>query len=384
MKAALHATLSVCIALALLFTPAFAASAESEAAAAQVTVTNVTLDPQVFIEGDTGIITVEIANNGLQGVGIRRATLYDEDIRLLSNPYDTATSIGGGNRQKFIFTVLADVPEGIYYPTFSVDFRDAGYLRYPVKLQVQNDPLEISLLDKPDAFSAGVKDEVEILVGNPRDNPVNGVIIYLRGQGIDVIPSSSFIGNLNPDSSRKVTFSVTPEESTTLSIIVDYKNGINSHTETKEVPLTLGESKKKANPILSNIVVSYEGGVYSVTGDVTNAGLEVANSVVITAGEGADPQDPYKQYVVGALQPDDFSSFEITFSAEDVTSIPVLASYKDSDGNQFTSSTSVDVPEANTSNQKEPGIPIPVIAMIIILVVAIGGIIWYSWRKRNE
>jgi hypothetical protein len=382
MKTGLYIVAIACMALAVMAMPVAAISAESEAAAAQVTVTDVTLDPQVFIEGDTGTISVEITNNGVQGVAIRRATLYDEDIILLSNPYDTATSIGGGNNLKFIFTVLADVPEGIYYPTFSIDFRDAGYLRYPVKLQVQNDPLEISILDKPDTFSAGKKDQVEILVGNPRDNQVNGVIVSLKGEGIDVMPSSYFIGNLDPDSSQKVTFSVTPEESTTLTVFVEYKNGINSHTESRDIPLVIGESKKQANPILSNIVVTYEGGVYTITGDVTNAGLEVANSVVISAGEGGEPVDPYRQYVVGSLQPDDFSSFEITFSAEDTDTIQILTSYKDSDGNRFVIRTPAEIPAASSTGQKEPGIPLPVIAVVVILVIAVGGIIWYSWRSK--
>ena len=318
----------------------------------------------------------------MQGVAIRRATLYDEDIVLLSNPYDTATSVGGGNRLKFIFTVLADVPEGIYYPTFSIDFRDAGYLRYPVKLQVQNDPLEISILDKPDTFSAGKKDQVEILVGNPRDNQVNGVIVSLEGEGADVTPSSYFIGNLDPDSSQKIPFSITPEKSTLLTVFVEYKNGINSHTESKDISLVLGESKKQANPILSNIIVTYEGGLYTITGDVTNAGLEVANSVVISAGEGGEPVDPYRQYVVGSLQPDDFSSFEITFQAEDTETMQILTSYKDSDGNQFIIRTPADIPAATSTSQKEPGLPLPVIAVVVILVVAVGGIIWYSWRSK--
>ena len=371
-----------CLALVILAMPVAAISAESESAAAQVTVTDVTLDPQVFIEGDTGTISVEITNNGVQGVAIRRATLYDEDIVLLSNPYDTATSVGGGNRLKFIFTVLADVPEGIYYPTFSIDFRDAGYLRYPVKLQVQNDPLEISILDKPDTFSAGKKDQVEILVGNPRDNQVNGVIVSLEGEGADVTPSSYFIGNLDPDSSQKIPFSITPEKSTLLTVFVEYKNGINSHTESKDISLVLGESKKQANPILSNIIVTYEGGLYTITGDVTNAGLEVANSVVISAGEGGEPVDPYRQYVVGSLQPDDFSSFEITFQAEDTETMQILTSYKDSDGNQFIIRTPADIPAATSTSQKEPGLPLPVIAVVAILVVAVGGIIWYSWRSK--
>ncbi len=365
------------------FNPVSAVDSAAEAASAQVSVTSVTLDPAVFIEGDTGTITVEVTNNGVQSVPLRRATMYDPDIRVVSNPYDTATSIGAGNKMIFAFTVEADVPEGIYYPVFSLDFRDAGYLRYPVKLQVQNDKLEISVVEKPDTFSEGKKDTVRIIVGNPRDNQVNGVIVYPGGQGLDIIPTSYFIGNIDPDSSSGLSLSVTPYETTNLDIRVEYKNGINTHASEVTVPVVLGESKKRANPILSNIVVNLDGETYSVTGDVTNAGLEVANSVVVTGGEGVSPVDPYQRYVVGSLQPDDFSSFEITFQAENLASVPIVVTYKDVDGNTFEKTSTIDIPELTPGAGKEGGIPLPIIGLVIVLAVITGGVIWYSWRRRD-
>ena len=365
------------------FNPVSAVDSAAEAASAQVSVTSVTLDPAVFIEGDTGTITVEVTNNGVQSVPLRRATMYDPDIRVVSNPYDTATSIGAGNKMIFAFTVEADVPEGIYYPVFSLDFRDAGYLRYPVKLQVQNDKLEISVVEKPDTFSEGKKDTVRIIVGNPRDNQVNGVIVYPGGQGLDIIPTSYFIGNIDPDSSTGLSLSVTPYETTNLNIRVEYKNGINTHASEVTVPVILGESKKRANPILSNIVVNLDGETYSVTGDVTNAGLEVANSVVVTGGEGVSPVDPYQRYVVGSLQPDDFSSFEITFQAGNLASVPIVVTYKDVDGNTFEKTSTIAIPELTPGAGKEGGIPLPIIGLVIVLAVITGGVIWYSWRRRD-
>mgnify|MGYP001143684720 CR=1 FL=1 len=94
------------------------------------------------------------------------ATMYESDILVLSSSYDTTTTVGAGNRMQFTFTVEADVPPGIYYPSFALDFRDAGYLRYPVQIRVENDPLEISVLEKPDTYSAGRKDQVAGSFGN--------------------------------------------------------------------------------------------------------------------------------------------------------------------------------------------------------------------------
>jgi len=350
--------------------------------AAQIEVSSVDINPGVFFEGDTGIVTIEIVNNGQDSVAIRRATMYDADISILSSSYDTTTNVGAGNRMLFTFTIKADVPPGIYYPSFSLDFRDAGYLRYPVQVRVENDPLEISVLNKPDSYSVGRKEQIDIMVGNPRDNSVGSVIVHFRGAALDPAPSSSFIGTLDPDQARKVSLNITPQESTKLDIIVDYKNGINPHSSLVSLPIVFGESKKQADPILSNILVEYENGKYTLTGDVTNAGLEVANSVVLSVGDGAQPVNPYREYVVGSLQPDDFSSFEITFLAENTSQVQVNVKYRDVDGNPYQRATPIVIPPKNSVKERSSGISPPIIAVILVSVAVIGGAIWYSWKKR--
>jgi len=372
--------LLVLVAAMVLFPPVFAL--EQQSAAAQVMVTNVSMDPQAFMVDDTGTVTVEVINSGAQSVAISRVTMYDEKIKIESRAYDTTMYLGAGNRMTFTFTVSALVPDGIYYPVFSMDFRDAGYLRYPVKLQVQNKPLEVSILSKPDVFTGGKKEKMEVLIGNPRDNAVSGVTVYPSGEGIEASPSSIFIGMIAPDQSQKVSFSITPRQSTDLEIHVDYMNGINAHTEVIRLPIDLGKSKTRADPILSNILVEKSGNVYSLTGDVNNAGLEVANAVVITTGDGVTPMDPYRRYVVGTLQPDDFSSFEVTFSTEETNIVPVEVSYKDNDGNLYTTTTLIDIPLTKSGDQKTDGVPMEMIAVILVCAAVIGGIVWYSWRKR--
>ncbi|NYT07048.1 MAG: hypothetical protein GKC05_02155 [Methanomicrobiales archaeon] len=371
----------VAVAVILLVSGAAAQDPGAEAAA-QVTVTSISLEPTIFFEDDTGIITIEITNNGFESVAIRRATMYDADISILSSSYDTTTTVGAGNSMQFSFTVKADVPPGIYYPKFSLDFRDAGYLRYPIQVRVENDPLEISILEKPDTFGAGRKDRVDILVGNPRDNPVSGAVVHILGEGINATPSSYFIGNLNPDQAQRVSFNITPEQPSVIEFRVDYKNGVNPHATSVRVPVEFGLSKTEANPLLSNIVVEYRDGRYVLTGDVYNAGLEVANSVVLGAGGDAVPVDPYQTYVVGSLEPDDFSSFEITFSAENITTVPVVVSYRDVDGNPFEKIYPVSIPAQTPGSAKEPGIALPIIGGLIACAAVIGGAIWYSWKKR--
>lgn len=378
----LRILLALLLSGALLGCQAWAAEVSDEQAAAQVSVTRVTLDPAVFFEGDTGTITLEVTNSGTQSVALHRATLYDQEITLVSNPYDSIGTLGGGNKMEFTFTVKADAPEGIYYPAFSLSFRDAGSLRYPVKLQVENIPLSISVIEKPDTFSEGRKDEVQIAVGNPRDNAVNGVNIVPRGTGFDVIPSGSFIGMLEPDRSTLVPFMITPHRSTDLIVRVDYKNGVNLHNASITIPVHLLESKKMAVPVLSNIQLRTEAGIHHLTGDVTNTGLEEAKSVVITPDGDVLPVDPFKAYPVGSLKPDDFASFEVTFRSETTSQIPITVTFKDADGNPYVQSTLVDVPVTATGTEGPSDVSPWAIVAVAIVAVVIAGVIVYSWRRR--
>ena len=358
-----------------------AVDAGTEAAAAQVSVTSIHMDPEVFMEDDIGTITIEVTNSGTDSVSIHRASMYDAEINVISSPYEASTSIGAGNKMEFTFTIRADVPEGIYYPIFSINYRDAGSLRYPVKVQVQDAPLTLAVLDRPDTFSEGVKDSITILVGNPRDNQVNGISLTPEGTGFVFTPSQYFIGNLDPDQSVRVQFNVTPSSSTTMQVRADYLNGMNPHMAVLEIPVALSSSKMQADPVLSNIQQTSENGIVHITGDVTNAGLEVANSVVITMGGTTTPVDPYRSYVVGSLKPDDFSSFEVTFTGGNGTT-PIITTFKDDDGNLFTKTSYVDVQET-VKTRESGGVPqLPIVVGIIILAAAIGGVILYSWRKR--
>jgi hypothetical protein len=166
-----------------------------------------------------------------------------------------------------------------------------------------------------------------------------------------------------------------------MQIRAGYMNGINPHTAVLDIPVALMLSKMQADPVLSNIQQKSENGIIHITGDVTNAGLEVANSVVITMGGTTTPVDPYRNYVVGSLKPDDFSSFEVTFTGGNGTT-PIITTFKDDDGNIFTKTSYVEVKETIKTPVKGDIPQLPILIGIIILAAAIGGVILYSWRKR--
>jgi hypothetical protein len=358
---------------------------ESIVAADKVYVSGATYDPVVFFPGDKGTLTVDVTNgNTVAGVVVNHATLSSDTIKTTSSPYDSSTNLGPAQKQSFVYTVSADGLDGTYYPTFSLSFRDADSLFYRAVVKIDDTPVELTILDKPDTFSQGKKKTIYAQVANPRENTVKNVILEVSGTGITATPSRVFVGNVGSGAKAPVNFTVAADQATTLHLVLNYDNGNNPHTVNMDVPITFGIDKKQANPVISNVLVKSDAGIYHITGDVNNAGLETANTVMVTALSPAVPQDPYKTYVVGALKPDDFGSFEVTFTATNAESIPLQLSYKDADGNVYTSLQDVKISDSGAGTAAaNTGLPIiPIIAAIVILAVFIGG--WIVYLKKSK
>jgi hypothetical protein len=359
-------------------------SAAADAAASDVTVSTIRISPEVLMRGDTATVTLSVDNRGTTSVAVRRAFLLGEPnfIRALNDPYQTVGDIGAGNSRDFSFLIRADGPDGTYYPRFVLDFRDANSLSVPIPVEVKSTELALSVLDRPDRFSRGRKDTVTVLLGNPRTADVTGVNLHMEGEGLDTTPSSYFIGALAPDASATVSFNITPREAGNLSITAVYQNGANLHRRTIFLPVMVDDDLKRASLVASNLVVTREGGTYRMTGDVSNAGLEVANAVTVTAGGSAVPVDPFRSYVVGSLNPDDFASFEVSFTARNASSVLLLLQFKDRDGRIFSGQTEVPLAPSSGPAEAAPALP-PAFLLLGVLAVIVAGIILWSWQKRR-
>ncbi len=391
------------LAAACMVVPALAATS-AETAASNVAVTGVTIDPKVFMQEDKGTIKVGITNSGSESVAIYRAELISEEIEVLNyQTYDSVGSIGPGNSMEFTFQIQPDTEDGMYFPMFYLDYTDAGSLRYPVALKVDDTPLTVSIVDAPDTFSSGTKESVVLSVSNPRENAVSSVTVTPGGAGIQSTQSSIFIGTLEPDAEKKVTFDITAEEATTLTFDISYRNGMNQHHVTLTVPVAVGAGGTAAEMVVNNVEVAQSGLTVTLSGDVTNAGLRDAKSVKVTVGSPATPVDPNPVYVIGALEPDDFSSFEVTCTVPGGTSsVPLLIEYRDVDGKVFEKTISLSL---NSRNQGAAGAgasspqgaapsgnprgglmgfgsgisKIPVTEIVIVLVACI--VVAFAWRK---
>ncbi|MDD1686211.1 hypothetical protein [Methanoregula sp.] len=361
------------------------ATPESIVAASKVYVSNVSYDPGTFFTGDDGTVTISVTNgNTNDSTVVNHATFGDDNIRSTSAPYDSTVHIGPLQTQKFVFSVTTDAPDGTYYPTFSMTFRDADNLYYRQMVLVENRPLVLTVIDKPDAFEQEKKKTIYLQVANPRDAEVTNVALEVAGDGITATPSRTFIGMLAPQAKVPVNISITPDKETPLHLTLTYDNGNNPHQTSMDIPITFGVDKKQSYPVMSNIKVTTEGGIFHVTGDINNAGLDTANTVTVTSLSPAIPQDPYKTYVVGALKADDFGGFEISFDTDGSTSIPVQVSFRDTDGNLYHTVQNVTVPSSRLNTTAASNGPpiIPILAALILIAAIAGG--WYFYIRKSK
>ncbi|MBN2735261.1 MAG: hypothetical protein JXQ82_10475 [Methanomicrobiaceae archaeon] len=361
-----------------------------------VAITSTSSDPQVFMHGDTGTITINVKNTGTESVSINRAALYTKDLKVLNDEaYDTVGYIGAGNEMQFTFTVKADSPDGIYYPRFYLDFTGSNSLSYSLPVKIESTGLVIAVTDSPDYYQEENTDRIILSIGNPRENSVSGVTVTVKGDGISSRQTSHFIGSLSSDASSAVSFDVTPEYETDMTFAVTYNNGMNTHTSEITIPAVFGEDKMSANPVLNNVEISGSGSYMTLSGDISNAGIDEAKSIVVTVGSPAVAVDPYKSYVIGSLEADDFSSFDVTFTSTS-DEVPVIISYKDEDGNNYEKKVSVSTNSGSSGISGAPsgggrgGMPgmgnmgsgmssIPVFEIFIVIISGI--VLVFAWRK---
>ena len=309
---------------------------ESIDAAGRITVTDVTVDPSVLMTGDVGLVTFTVENTGSSNVAISNAELISKDITVLNGDiYKSSRTIGAGTKTQFSFTILANQPENIYYPAFYLNYKDAGSLRYNIPIRVEEPELAISVSGLPDSFSKGVKSRISLMLGNAKSVNMTGITVVPSGEGIQFNQTSFFIGNIGPHSEKSIPFEITPSVPTNLAFNVSYTCGMNAHQAFYSIPVTLGEDKLAADPIINNVEFSSGTTGSTLSGDVSNAGLSDAYGVIVSYAGGLDgAENPNQKYVIGTVESGDYASFEIVYP-QNLKSVPVEIQFKDESGNQF-------------------------------------------------
>ena len=345
------------------------------------------VSPEVLMRNDVGTVTVTVKNmESLKSVNIKDARMLSRDIKVLSDSYFNIGRLGPGESLNLTFTIKAICPDGIYYPRILVEGEDAQNIRYSIPVTVDSSSLTIGIKDLPEDIFKEERARIELVVGNTRQNTVTAVKIVT--EELEVIPSEVFVGALSADESKVASFNFTPpnEGAHILNFKLEFKNGDNYHSTDLTVPLNVTESKKSAELILTGIEVESMPGmnVYKITGDINNAGLEEAKSVVMKVGdaEGIEAIHPYKAYFVGLLSPDDFSSFELDVKVgENETQVPLLIEYKDDDGILFSKTEYISI-ERHQGTTSSGEMPLSMIVVLVVIAIAVIGLIAYSWKRK--
>ncbi len=331
-------------AVAATTTSPLTSTSNSQDATSLVYVSGVDYDPQVFFPYETGTVTVHLTNTGSGSVGLSHPDLLGSSVHLLnSEAYDQLSYIGPGATLTYTFQIKADPPEGYSYPLFTIGTKDSQSVHFPIQIQVESTPVRTSISNKPDSFSIEKTDLVNVSITNPRDGAINNVLIVPQGAGFDATPSEAFLPTVAAGSSVVVPFSITPHKQGDVTFHVTYRNGKNPHSSDVVLPFNIGADKTAASPVINNIALSTTGNSYQITGDVSNAGITDAKSMVLTVASPARPVEPYASYAVGSLASDDFSSFQLTFSSSDLSSVPVVVQWKDAEGNPFSTTSNLDL-----------------------------------------
>ncbi|MDU9376785.1 hypothetical protein McpSp1_14120 [Methanocorpusculaceae archaeon Sp1] len=378
-----HTLLIGALVLFLLVTGGLSSAAAEETG--QVSVISLTMDPEVLMPGDTATITAVIKNSGTTSVSIGRALIMgvNEVYSPEAKAYNSVGMLGPGDEMTFTFPITSRGQIGTYYPMLYLDFLNAGLssLKYTFAVRVDDTQLSVALIDQPDAFGESRNEKVTVRVGNPRANSLNGIQISVSGDGVSSKQTTYFVGKLDPDQYVDANLTVVVDKPTDISFDVSYRNGQNLHTNSVQIPVSLGERKVRAEMILNNIEIVNKGTYYQVTGDVNNAGLEDAKSIIVTTAK-ATPVAPMESYVVGSLEPDGIAEFDVTFTNPESNVVDLLVSYKDADGNQYQSTVQVTLSGAVVSGNATSSDESPagaVAAVVVILLIGVCAVV--AWRR---
>ena len=323
----------------------------SSDAAALVTVSNVTMDPQVFFPSEQGMIYVTLKNSGTTAVALENAAIVDNKVNLVNgNSWNTVSYIGAGSTITYSFQVTIDPPDGTYFPLFSVNTISAGSINYPFVLKVDSTEINAYISQKPDTFTPLVARNVNITIANPRGGSIRNIQIIPSGNGITSNPTQKSINSLDAWNFIEVPFSITPsQESTNVTFLVKYMNGQVPHSVNVILPITFGNDKTAAVPVVNNVVLTSRGSYNEITGDITNTGITDAKGLLVTVGSPATGMGKYPQYAIGSLAADDSGSFDLTFTCRDLSSVPLVMKWKDTYGNDLSTTKVLDLSSASGS-----------------------------------
>jgi hypothetical protein len=370
--------------------------------------------PEVFMPGDSGILTITIKNaettNTIQttsttgssttvktdtvGAAIEKiwiisATDGNNKIKATES-YENVGDLAPASSIDINFKIIAEdnISEGLYFPIARVNVETYDDVRFPIPVKVSNSTVDLLLTDVPSRISKSGSTLVTLTAVNSRENAVDGVtIIPDSTDDIEFTPNSIFVGTLEADASSAASFSIKPSEvgKFNISFAVQFKNGDNIHTKQMSYNIQVVETLDVA-PVLTTIPSNLEKGKLTrVSLEVYNAKTESITGVIVTPITEAKISP--SQYFIGSMDPDDVFSASFDVSSGELPygnyTLGFKVSFKQDNEYYETpivSSTISIVPQLNSGSD---GNLLVIIGSVFVIILFILIFLFYFKKRRT-
>lgn len=378
-----------------------------------------TLSPEIFMPGDTGVLTLTVKNAEtaatyvsssttntytytstdtigatITNIGITSAYNGNKEVKAKLN-YEDVGYIAPGSSFDIEFEILADenITEGLYFPKVNIDLEESNVedVCYPIKVKVSNESVDLVATDVPSKISVSGSTDITLTAVNNREASVDAVTITPQdADGFQFVQDSVFVGSLDSYSSSEVSFSIIPSKTgtTNLTFEISFKNGDNLHSKTLEIPIEIIETLD-VSPVIYNIPTSIaKGESGKLRLEVYNAKNEAISGVIVTPSFideniGISPSE----YFIGSMDPDDVfsASFDVYTGGLEIGTeytVEFKVSFKQDDNYYETPSVSSSFKVVKPVDKNQ--VDIPCFSGIILLIVTIVAIVLYYIFKRRR
>ncbi|MFZ2497722.1 MAG: COG1361 S-layer family protein [Methanosarcina sp.] len=214
-------------------------------------------NPQIFMPGDRGTLTVTLKNTATVPTVTIDGSDYDtnariqsavlkplsDGIKVLDSPYEEMGLLGPGDGIKLTFNVRVaeDAADGTHNLELAIEGNSFDYnskKNIPVKVDSSN----IKVIPSKALELVDGKSTVEFDVANTHPNELTSVSIKPEAEGVKFYPEEYFIGPMDPDELFTVEFDAVIDNSSivnreysdtiNMSLTANYNNGINRHANT--------------------------------------------------------------------------------------------------------------------------------------------------------
>ncbi|MBA5942389.1 MAG: hypothetical protein H0M93_03580 [Methanophagales archaeon] len=429
------ALLTVCSLLLLaamttaIYPAAAAAAAATTARGPGVMITGYTVEPAVFMPGDTGTITLTIKNMDPQALvtetvietpsGFRQTT--DKTVRSISAEIETirlsgirgvvewlekgtrldrhinigALGPGESIQVSLPVKVAAHARDGTYFPEIVIDVDNGVDVRFPIRVDVESSEVILHEEDIPAEIPRFGSREIAIVIANNRPNSVSGVNVFVESKTgeLEFEPVARFIGKLEPFEKKIVNFTVIPisEGTHEISFKVEYRNALNLHHSWLVSSVVVKEGSRSRSSVRLILVDAPD---YVLSGDVARIDFDVANGLVrdIRAVTIVPEKEGVKilpsEYFIGDMEAGDLFSASFNLHTHDLIvgeiAIPFRLIFKDAETERrFELPDHIVHVEIREPAENALPVLVPVIIVLLFIVTLIAAAVLRGKMKRK-